>query len=88
MPTWASGFYLARFAPGGGVFSTNLEQDTHTHTFLSASLLGSQVGLGSCAPGARLPIQCRGFGVLVGGGMVCFVCVAPSLVGSSYRVGP
>ena len=54
MPTWASGFYPARFAPGGGIFSTNLEQDART--FLFASFLGSQVGLVGALLGGFLGI--------------------------------
>ena len=83
MPTWATGFYPARFAPGGGIFSTNLEQDTRTFFVCfffgysgKARFLRSRSALASI-------VSAQGFGVL-GGEELSLVCPAFSFVGSGY----
>ena len=91
---WAGGMVCADLASGGRIFSTNLEQDTHVFVCF---LLGIQVGLGSRAPGARLPVQCRctlggGFGVWSGrSGLVWSVfppLVAGRLSHAEHAFGP
>ena len=44
MPTWATGFYPARFAPGGGFFFIHQTRTGHTHTHVFVCLLFVESG--------------------------------------------